>query len=302
MTPDFGRGPAPGLLVGMENTMTEHRRDKGFTLIELLVVIAIIAILAGLLLPAIEMARDRAKRTKCISNMRQFGTALALYETEYNVMAPWLSTLFPDYMDISEMYVCPIDETEGEEGSKPKWDCWPNQEPNPTYTTQFCETDDLPGNKTGEDWTYVVQGWPGKGSGGPYTITKTAYDIDFDKHKGIKPYELRGNIEACSYLFEFCVAECSWFWYDPAKPDPDEARFGGNNDGIRSWREVKAATEMRGVGETVKYGQCVPIARCFHHTTPEMTGNDVVINLGGHHGVYLSDPTEDGWKQHCLPE
>ena len=97
-------------------------RRRGFTLIELLVVIAIIAILAAILFPVFARAREKARQTACLSNLKQIGVAVLMYAQDYDEVYPldlttsdatqipgtWPNRVMP-YVKNEQIYKCPSD-------------------------------------------------------------------------------------------------------------------------------------------------------------------------------------------------
>jgi prepilin-type N-terminal cleavage/methylation domain-containing protein/prepilin-type processing-associated H-X9-DG protein len=122
--PGFRVGPRP-----QRRKWDTMQRRTGFTLIELLVVIAIIAILAAILFPVFARAREKARQTSCLSNLRQLGTSVLMYAQDYDETYPisfqndnanggagdasqipltWPNRLLP-YIKNTQVYACPSD-------------------------------------------------------------------------------------------------------------------------------------------------------------------------------------------------
>ncbi|MBM3471895.1 MAG: DUF1559 domain-containing protein [Armatimonadetes bacterium] len=95
-----------------------RRTPQGFTLIELLVVIAIVAILAAILFPVFARAREKARQTACLSNVKQLSLAITMYTQDYDEMLLpsrqgnvnnaliWPAYLLP-YLKNTQVFICP---------------------------------------------------------------------------------------------------------------------------------------------------------------------------------------------------
>jgi len=140
-----------------------HRRSyrQGFTLIELLVVIAIIAILAAILFPVFAQAREKARQTACLSNMKQIALGVQMYTQDYDELLPvagynaqcrgrWQWQVYP-YVKNAQIFTCPNLANSPWVATSANFTC-PQPAPN-NIVVNVGQSD-----RGGYGWSYALQG------------------------------------------------------------------------------------------------------------------------------------------------
>ena len=102
--------PAPPLSNQARQEAAQMRKEQAFTLIELLIVMAILTILAGILFTVFAGAKEKARQTHCMNNLKQLGAAILLYKADYDGgWPPAVFKIYPHYVTSRELFVCPDD-------------------------------------------------------------------------------------------------------------------------------------------------------------------------------------------------
>ncbi len=247
--------------------MSKHHSHQTFTLIELLVVIGIIAILAALLLPALQKAREKAKSTACISQMKQFSNAIAIYRSDNRDAYPyWLTYLYPNYVNTNKIYRCPMTDnkdTDPHPYDENKAKFMYDTSENPIYKT----------NESENCWSYTI--------GEKVKVTIPGPNIGSSRKEQVPA-------PGSSYLYQMCAASANgiedWFGADSTCKTVQECKEFQLKTGKLSCTVGKKTIEIDPIDESV-----YPVLSCFYHVKKKSNEN-VSVDSGPVHQIsYLGN-------------
>jgi prepilin-type N-terminal cleavage/methylation domain-containing protein len=187
-----------------QRTKFERAKTRLFSLIELLVVISIIAILAGMLLPALQRAKKHAHKATCMGNLSQMGKAATMYRDDNdNELPPWISNLNEIYLDNSPgIYHCPEDQNPDD---RPDAEWAPRKDEN--FSMAYDRSGSVPfegymeRNASVEKISYFYE----------FSHAKCPDGWGYDTWRGFKNAQLTGQHDGVKYDYTiFPIVRCNW--------------------------------------------------------------------------------------------
>jgi prepilin-type N-terminal cleavage/methylation domain-containing protein len=265
--------------------LSRLRRHAGFTLIELLVVIAIIAILIGLLLPAVQKVREAAARTQCQNNLKQIGLAAHNYQSTFNSLPPGYLATLNKYMTPGSMWESYQGALDGQ-GIGVLVFLLPYLEQDNIYK-QLTDPAAPPGSSNGTLFDVTKRGYGDTGAAPPSawdTVTVTAGTYTYNYAPSSWIISGPDNALASSRIKTFlCPA---------AQNDPNNATFG-----LQAYAEV----EINGVYTAVDFFFKPPYTAANGYVANQPWGVTNYVGCAGARGILGDDANLSGGGLTSLP-